>query len=106
MTLAVAAVPEGLPLLATMAQLAAARRLSARGVLVRNPRSLEALGRVEVLCCDKTGTLTEGRIALHAVHDGRRLRRLDELAATHQAVLVGAFAPRPPSSPAVASCRT
>jgi cation-transporting P-type ATPase I len=95
-TLAVAAVPEGLPLLATMAQLAAAHRLSARGVLVRNPRSLEALGRVEVLCCDKTGTLTEGRIALHAVHDGRRLCRLDELGATHQAVLVGALRASPP----------
>jgi cation-transporting P-type ATPase I len=94
-TLAVAAVPEGLPLLATMAQLAAAHRLSARGVLVRNPRSLEALGRVEVLCCDKTGTLTEGRIALHAVHDGTRLRGLDDLGATHRAVLAGAVRASP-----------
>jgi cation-transporting ATPase I len=59
---AVAAVPEGLPLVATVAQLAAARRLSARGVLVRSPRTLEALGRVDVLCFDKTGTLTQGRL--------------------------------------------
>jgi cation-transporting P-type ATPase I len=62
--LAVAAVPEGLPLLATMAQLASARRLSARGALVRNPRAIEALGRVRVLCTDQTGALTEGRIRL------------------------------------------
>jgi cation-transporting P-type ATPase I len=68
--LAVAAVPEGLPLLATMAQLASARRLSARGALVRNPRAIEALGRVRVLCTDKTGTLTEGRIRLRRVSDG------------------------------------
>ncbi|MHB1594464.1 MAG: HAD-IC family P-type ATPase [Streptosporangiaceae bacterium] len=59
---AVAAVPEGLPLVSTVAQLAAARRLSGHGVLVRSARTLEALGRVDVLCFDKTGTLTEGRL--------------------------------------------
>ncbi|MEY4230999.1 MAG: hypothetical protein RLZZ362_1848, partial [Actinomycetota bacterium] len=69
-SLAVAAVPEGLPLLSTVAQLAAARRLSCRNVLVRNARAIEALGRVDVLCADKTGTLTEGRIALRLVSDG------------------------------------
>ena len=69
-SLTVAAVPEGLPLLATVAQLAAARRLSTRGALVRNPRTIEALGRVEVLCFDKTGTLTAGRIALQRVSNG------------------------------------
>lgn len=68
-SLAVAAVPEGLPLLTTMAQLAASRRLASRGALVRNPRAVEALGRVDVLCVDKTGTLTEGRIRLGSVLD-------------------------------------
>jgi cation-transporting ATPase I len=63
-SLAVAAVPEGLPLVATVAQTAAARRLSRRGVLVRSSRTLEALGRVDVVCFDKTGTLTEGRLAV------------------------------------------
>ncbi|TMQ91405.1 cation-translocating P-type ATPase, partial [Actinomadura soli] len=61
---AVAAVPEGLPLVATVSQLAAARRLSRLGVLVRTTRALEALGRVDTLCFDKTGTLTEGRLRL------------------------------------------
>lgn len=60
--IAVAAVPEGLPLVATLAQLAAARRLSASGVLVRAPRTIEALGRVDTVCFDKTGTLTENRL--------------------------------------------
>ncbi|MFF8811674.1 HAD-IC family P-type ATPase [Streptomyces pactum] len=59
---AVAAVPEGLPLVATVAQMAAARRLSRRGVLVRTPRALEALGRMDTICFDKTGTLTENRL--------------------------------------------
>jgi len=71
-SVAVAAVPEGLPLVATVAQLGAARRLSARGVLVRSPRTLEALGRVDTVCFDKTGTLTEGRLRL------ARMASLDE----------------------------
>ncbi|MFF7163600.1 HAD-IC family P-type ATPase [Streptomyces sp. NPDC008086] len=66
---AVAAVPEGLPLVATVAQLAAARRLSRRGVLVRAPRTLEALGRMDTVCFDKTGTLTENRLRLVRVTD-------------------------------------
>lgn len=60
--IAVAAVPEGLPLVATLAQLAAAQRLSRCGVLVRTPRAVEALGRVQTVCFDKTGTLTENRL--------------------------------------------
>ncbi|GGY99396.1 cation-translocating P-type ATPase [Streptomyces poonensis] len=61
---AVAAVPEGLPLVATVAQLAAARRLGRRGLLVRTPRTLEALGRMDTICFDKTGTLTENKLRL------------------------------------------
>ncbi|HEU4423921.1 MAG TPA: cation-translocating P-type ATPase, partial [Pilimelia sp.] len=63
-SVAVAAVPEGLPLVATVAQAAAARRLSSSGVLVRSSRTLEALGRIDVVCFDKTGTLTEGRLSV------------------------------------------
>jgi cation-transporting ATPase I len=63
-SVAVAAVPEGLPLVATVAQLSAARRLSEHGVLVRSARTVEALGRVDTVCFDKTGTLTEGRLRL------------------------------------------
>jgi cation-transporting ATPase I len=78
-SLTVAAVPEGLPLLATAAQLAAARRLARHNVLVRNPGAIEALGRVDVLCADKTGTLTEGHIELHAISNGRTCRDADDL---------------------------
>lgn len=78
-SLAIASVPEGLPFIATAAQLASARRLSARNAVVRNPRSIEALGRVDVLCFDKTGTLTEGRIRLRAVSDGATTEAVDAL---------------------------
>ena len=62
-----AAVPEGLPLLSGVAQLSAARRLARHGILVRNTRAIEALGRVQVMCVDKTGTVTEGRLSLTCV---------------------------------------
>ncbi|TDB79314.1 HAD-IC family P-type ATPase [Micromonospora sp. KC721] len=77
--LAVASVPEGLPFLVSAAQLAAARRLAEHGALVRNPRTIEALGRVDVLCFDKTGTLTEGRLLLAGVGDDDRYAPVDQL---------------------------
>lgn len=88
--LTVAAVPEGLPLLATTAQQAAARRLAARGALVRNPRTIEALGRVDTLCFDKTGTLTLGEIRLQRVSDGTTDDALDSLGPRTRAVLAAA----------------
>nr|WP_313777609.1 cation-translocating P-type ATPase [Mycobacterium sp.] len=65
--LTVAAVPEGLPLVATLAQLAAARRLTGESVLIRNAHSVEALARVQVVCFDKTGTLSENRLQVKSV---------------------------------------
>ncbi len=66
-SIAIAAVPEGLPLLAGVGQAAVASRLAQRKALVRRLTAVEALGRVDVACTDKTGTLTEGRLALTAV---------------------------------------
>ena len=65
---AIAAVPEGMPLMATLAQHASAQRLSKTGALVRIPRSVEALGRIGVVCFDKTGTLSENRLRVVRVH--------------------------------------
>lgn len=67
-TLTVAAVPEGLPLVATLAQLAAARRLTGESVLIRNAHAIEALARLDVVCFDKTGTLSENRLKVKVVH--------------------------------------
>ncbi|NUW46470.1 cation-translocating P-type ATPase [Nonomuraea rhodomycinica] len=90
-SLAVAAVPEGLPFVATVAELASAKRLSARDTLVRNPSTIEALGRVDVLCFDKTGTLTEGRISLGRVSDGRIERSVEDLSPELRAVVAAAL---------------
>ena len=89
-TLAVAAIPEGLPLLASMGQRAAARRLSASGIVARNVSTIEALGRVDVLCVDKTGTLTDGSLRLTEVSDGHTAVPVDELDEGHRRVLLAA----------------
>ena len=91
----VAAVPEGLPMLATVGQLAAARRLSRHEVLVRNARGIEALGRIEVLCVDKTGTLTHGHVELRFVSDGIMEQPVDQLDGTGCSVLCAALRATP-----------
>ncbi|OBH58581.1 haloacid dehalogenase [Mycobacterium mantenii] len=81
----VAAVPEGMPLMATLAQSASAQRLGEAGALVRVPRAAEALGRVEVVCFDKTGTLSENRLRVAEVHPGAEHSRDDVLRCAAQA---------------------
>jgi cation-transporting P-type ATPase I len=93
--LMVAAVPEGLPALATIAQVAAARRLASRGALVRNPRAIEALGRVDQICFDKTGTLTEGSISLVCVSDGVEEESLLALSERGRSILAAALRATP-----------
>lgn len=68
-SVAIAAVPEGLPLLAGVAEAAVAQRLASRNALVTRLSSVEALGRVDVACVDKTGTLTTGTLELTMVAD-------------------------------------
>jgi cation-transporting P-type ATPase I len=94
-SLAVAAVPEGLPFVATAAELATARRLSRRGALVRNPSTIEALGRIDVLCFDKTGTLTIGRLRLRQVSDGESATSVEELAPQRRVIVAAALRASP-----------
>jgi cation-transporting P-type ATPase E len=63
----VAMVPEGLVLLTSVAFAVAVMRLGRRRVLTQELQAVEALARVDVLCIDKTGTLTEGRLAVERV---------------------------------------
>lgn len=64
LTFGMAAIPEEFPLVFTLYLSLGALRLSKHGVLVKTLPSVEALGNVDVICTDKTGTLTEGKFSL------------------------------------------
>jgi Mg2+-importing ATPase len=67
--LAVGISPELLPAIVSVTLARGARAMAARGVIVRRLEAIEDLGSMDVLCTDKTGTLTEGVVALDAAVD-------------------------------------
>lgn len=68
--LAVAAIPEGLPIVATIALARGMSRLSKRQVIVKNLEAIQTLGATDVVMTDKTGTLTEDRLKVHSISIG------------------------------------
>ena len=67
-SLAVAAIPEGLPIVATITLALGVLRLAQRGMVVKKLPAVEALGSMSVFCADKTGTLTLNEMAVEAVY--------------------------------------
>ncbi len=70
-SLAIAAVPEGLPTVATSTLAYGMLRLRKQNIVVRNLNAVEALGDIQILCLDKTGTLTADHMSVAEVITGR-----------------------------------
>lgn len=71
-------IPEGLYLLASVALAVSAMRLAGQKVLLHDMKSIETLARVNVLCVDKTGTITENTMTVHKVESTLDYREKEE----------------------------
>src|SRR5262249_10701422 len=93
---------------ASLGQAGVAQRLAGRKALVRRLSAVEALGRVDVACVDKTGTLTENRLSLQAVvaPDGSRGSSGQLSAPLRDVLRCAAFASPPPGSSSAAAHAT
>jgi len=77
-TLAMATLPEEFPVVLTVFLALGAWRISRRRVLTRRVPAIETLGSATVLCVDKTGTLTQNRMAVHTIVSGTEIFRVPD----------------------------
>ncbi|MEO1403513.1 MAG: cation-translocating P-type ATPase [Cyanobacteria bacterium J06635_1] len=87
-SLAVAAVPEGLPTIATTTLALGIREMRQRHIFIRTLNAVEALGAVQTICLDKTGTITENKMVVSDVQVGADNKGTNNTTATDRLMQV------------------